>query len=221
MENISLKASNTGYQIEIPATSDFEQSLTELKTMLQKVRGADKSTHDTEFSVKTGQRLLTSEQQVELEKVITAFDHFSMGTVTADVQTNEAAAAALHDQKVYFVPQIIRSGQEVFFDGDVVLLGKVHQGAILEAAKNIYVVGNVDGAVLHAGYPDNNDAIITGDVRRAAQIRISNLVAIVADSPELGQQKFAYVNDQHELAYAAMTDLEKQKPELYRQMEAQ
>lgn len=220
MENISLKASNTGYQIEIPATSDFEQSLTELKTMLKKVRGADQSTHETEFSVNTGLRILTTDQQAELKAVITEFDHFSMGSVTADVQTNEAAAAALKAQKVYFVPQIIRSGQEVFFDGDVVLLGKVHQGAILEAAKNIYVVGNVDGAVLHAGYPDNDDAIITGDVSKAAQIRISNLVAIVADSPELGQQKFAYINGQHELAYASMTDLPNQKPALYQQMEA-
>lgn len=221
MENISLRASSTGYQIELPATSDFEASLAELKTMLKKVRGADKSTHDTTFSVATGLRILTVEQEAELKATITEFDHFIMGEVTADVQTNEQVSTTLKAQKVYFVPQIIRSGQEVFFDGDVVLLGKVHQGAILEAAKNIYVAGNVDGAVLHAGYPDNNEAIITGNVSNAAQIRISDLVAIVADSPELGQQKFAYINDEHQLAYAPMTELATQKPTLYQQMEAQ
>ncbi|WP_261805722.1 septum site-determining protein MinC [Lapidilactobacillus luobeiensis] len=220
MENVFLRGRNDGYEIEIPAERNFEASLQELATLLEKVRAEDQSTREIHFKVRTGQRILTADQRQRLNDLVGRFDHFQILEVTADVMDQQTVAALLKTKAFHFVPQVIRSGQEVFYEGDVVLLGSVHQGATLMASRNIYVVGNVQG-ILHAGFPDNSDAIIAGDLKQAAQLRISDLVEIVADRPEISGQQFSYINDLHNLATAKLTDLKKIKPKLFQQLEEQ
>lgn len=219
MANVSLRGRSDGYELEIPAESNFAASLTDLKKLLKKVRDQDNSLQEITFSVRTGRRVLTDEQHKQITVAVTSYDKFRLTGITADVLDQPSVDDLLKAQQVFVVPQIIRSGQELFFDGDVVLLGSVHQGAMLKASKNIYVVGVVDGGVLHAGYPDHADAIIAGDVSQAAQIRISDLVAIVADNPDMTAHKFAHVNEKHELVVDPLSDLKKLKPALYTQME--
>ena len=220
MENVFLRGRNDGYEIEIPAERNFELSLQELTTLLEKVRAEDTSTREIDFKGRTGRRILTDEQRQRLYALVGQFEHFKIIEVTADVMDQTTVAALLKSKALHFVPQVIRSGQEVFYEGDVIVLGSVHQGATLMASRNIYVVGAVEG-ILHAGFPDNSEAIIAGDLRQAAQLRISDLVEIVADQPEIQGQQFTYIDDLHNLATAKLTDLKKIKPKLFQQLEEQ
>ena len=72
----------------------------------------------------------------------------------------------------------------------------------------------VDG-IVHAGYPNNNQAIIIGDLSHASQLRISDLIAIVADLEvdKLTEQTLFYVNDLHNLAQDQVQNLNDIKPQ--------
>ncbi|WP_125766586.1 septum site-determining protein MinC [Lapidilactobacillus wuchangensis] len=220
MENVFLRGRNDGYEIEIPADRNFADSLTDLQTLLKKVRTEDASSDEIGFKVRTGRRILTADQRKKLYDLAADFSNFKILEITADVMDQQTVATLLRSKQVHLVPNTIRSGQEASYDGDVVLLGSVHQGATLKASRNIYVVGPAQG-ILHAGYPDNADAIIAGNLQEAAQLRIADLVEIVADDATITRAQFAYIDDLHKLMTAKLTELQKVKPKLYQQLEEQ
>ncbi len=220
LENVFLRGRNDGYEIEIPADRNFTDSLTDLQALLKKVRAEDTSTTEISFKVRTGRRILTADQRQALYDLVAQFTNFKILEVTADVMDQQTVATLLRSKQVHLVPNTIRSGQEASYDGDVVLLGSVHQGATLKASRNIYVVGTAQG-ILHAGYPDNAEAIIAGNLQQAAQLRIADLVEIVADDQSITRAQFAYIDDLHKLITAKLTELPKLKPKLYQQLEEQ
>lgn len=220
MENVFLRGRNDGYEIEVPAESNFSASLTDLTALLKKVRAEDASQTEIGFKVRTGRRILTNDQRQGLYDLVAQFDHFKIIEITADVMDQQTVATLLRSKQVHLVPDVLRSGQDLQFDGDVVLLGNVHQGATLKASRNIYVVGGAAG-ILHAGYPDNAGAIIAGDLSGVGQLRIADVVEIVADDQSIKGQQFAYIDDLHKLSTAKLTALQQVKPKLYQQLEEQ
>lgn len=69
----------------------------------------------------------------------------------------------------------LRSGQRIEFEGSLVILGDVNDGAEVIAGENIVVLGILRG-LAHAGAKGNNDAIIAASSIEASQIRISNII---------------------------------------------
>jgi septum site-determining protein MinC len=70
----------------------------------------------------------------------------------------------------------LRSGQKQVFDGDVVLVGDINQGAEILAGGDVVVFGTVRG-VVHAGYPDNKEAVVVALNLIPLQLRIGPLIA--------------------------------------------
>jgi septum site-determining protein MinC len=58
--------------------------------------------------------------------------------------------ADLKEEKVAIISHTLRSGQYINFDGSVVILGDINEGAEVNASKNIYVFGIVRG-IINAG----------------------------------------------------------------------
>ena len=69
----------------------------------------------------------------------------------------------------------VRSGQKVEFEGSLVILGDVNDGAEVMAVDNIVVLGNLRG-LAHAGAKGNKEAIIAESSIEAPQLRISNII---------------------------------------------
>lgn len=69
----------------------------------------------------------------------------------------------------------LRSGQKVEFEGSIVVLGDVNNGAEVIAGENIIILGALRG-LAHAGAKGNKDAIIAAGSIEANQIRISNII---------------------------------------------
>lgn len=77
-------------------------------------------------------------------------------------------------------------------------------------------MGKVEG-ILHAGYPDNVIAVITGDFKEAQQIRISDLVDIIEED-EQADKVVAYVNDLHAVTYTTLDELKTLRPKIFTQI---
>ena len=74
----------------------------------------------------------------------------------------------------------LRSGQKTVFEGDVVLVGDVNQGAEILAGGDVIVVGTLRGMV-HAGYPDNREAVVMALNLMPLQLRIGPFIARADD----------------------------------------
>lgn len=77
----------------------------------------------------------------------------------------------------------LRSGQKQTFDGDLVLVGDINQGAEILAGGDVIVFGTVRGMV-HAGYPDNKDAVVIALNLTPLQLRIGRIIARAEDNPK-------------------------------------
>ncbi len=124
----------------------------------------------------------------------------------------------LEQSSVHIVDRVIRNGQEVHIEGDVLFLGTVHEGGKLLVTGNIFVLGNVEG-IIQAGAPDFEDKMIIGDVHSAQQVRIGEQFEILADSKhQMDSRTVVYVNDLHVLDYGRVEDLKQINPKFYNQI---
>jgi septum site-determining protein MinC len=91
-------------------------------------------------------------------------------------ESKKAQATVAGGSTALYVRRGLRSGQKEVFGGEVVLVGDVNQGAEILAGGDIIVVGTLRG-VVHAGYPDNADAVVIALNLTPLQLRIGPFIA--------------------------------------------
>ena len=83
----------------------------------------------------------------------------------------------------------LRSGQRLEYEGTLIVLGDVNDGAEVIAGDNVVVVGNLRG-LAHAGAKGNKQAIVAAHRIDTHQLRIANIIK------ELVKDDDAYTDDQ-------------------------
>lgn len=79
----------------------------------------------------------------------------------------------------------VRSGQRLRYAGSVVILGDVNAGGEVIAGGDVLVWGMLRGTV-HAGYPDNEQAVVCALGMAPVQVRIGTLTSRPPDDAGLG-----------------------------------
>jgi len=74
-----------------------------------------------------------------------------------------------------FLHGTIRSGQEVIYNGNIVVIGDVNPGAFLKAKGNIIVLGTLRG-VAHAGTGGNYNSIVAAYSLLPTQLGIGDII---------------------------------------------
>jgi septum site-determining protein MinC len=75
-----------------------------------------------------------------------------------------------------FLRRTVRSGQAIHHPSNVVVLGDVNPGAEIVAGGDIIVWGVLRGMV-HAGYPDNDSAVVCALQLAPVQLRVAHLLS--------------------------------------------
>ncbi len=90
----------------------------------------------------------------------------------------------------------LRSGQRIEFEGSLVIIGDVNDGAEVVAGDNIVIIGILRG-LAHAGAKGNKDACIAATSIETLQLRIANVIKeFPKDKGELTErQTYAYIQD--------------------------
>jgi septum site-determining protein MinC len=91
-------------------------------------------------------------------------------------EQKKAQVATAQGGTALYLRRSLRSGQKEVFDGDVALVGDINQGAEILAGGDVIVFGTVRG-VVHAGYPDNKEAVVVALNLIPLQLRIGPLIA--------------------------------------------
>lgn len=94
----------------------------------------------------------------------------------------------------------VRSGKKIEYEGSLVILGDVNDGAEVIAGENIIILGILRG-LAHAGAKGNKDAIIAASSIEAPQLRIANIIREREREETLEETRktYAYLNEKDEM----------------------
>ncbi|GAA6237559.1 septum site-determining protein MinC [Apilactobacillus micheneri] len=216
MQSAVLKGTQSGYEVILDESSSLEQINIDLKNMLNRLSENNlKKSENIKLNIRIGNRLFSQEQKNIIIDNINSYHGLSVGHFISNVLTKEDAKAKFKQKYIEPMSKTIRNGQEVNVDGDVLFFGTVHEGGKLFASGNIYNMGNVKG-IIQAGYPDNEDKLIIGNLHNAQQVRVGEQYDIVSDNPiDDEENTVVYVNDLHLLSYGKINDLKEINPKFF------
>lgn len=102
---------------------------------------------------------------------------------------NSSYFNGIDEGKTKFIYKTVRSGQKIFFNGNIVIIGDINSGAEVVATGNIIVLGELKGRV-HAGFNGNNQTIIAAFKLCPEILQIDK---IVSTSPEGDKPRYPEV----------------------------
>lgn len=222
MQNVVLKGHKGGYTISIRANSKFEDVLTELVVLFSELQNDKKNDaiQPISFNITTGKRLLSADEKKKIEDIVSDYPLFSIHKVTSDVMLIQDAIEMVESKTVHLSANTVRNGQVEYIKGDALFIGNLHKGGILKASGNIFLLGKCEG-IVHAGYLTDAQAIIVGNVSKAQQVRIADVVDIISENQEViskDEETVVYVNDLHVLDYTKREQIKKIRPKLFAHM---
>lgn len=203
MSDIILKGDKNGFSVIIDDKANYGAALKEMKDLI--IQQNAKSTNENDdviyFTVKTGHRLLTEDQKNDIRGFFDEYPQLTLKDIEADVEDNLKVADILKANRTNVESGIVRSGQKIDYEGDLIFLGTLHRDAQVRASGSVYILGDVDG-IVQAGYPDNTDAMIFGNLNGVDQLRIADVIEIVTDDNKKDFQagKYAFIDDLHSIS---------------------
>ncbi|ONI39552.1 hypothetical protein AN639_01810 [Candidatus Epulonipiscium fishelsonii] len=97
----------------------------------------------TEIAIKTTEEV--SFEEVKLEEVNSTDKPKARSTIASSILKADEKISS-----TYFHYGVLRSGQEINFEGSVLIIGDVNPGAVVKATANIIILGYLKG-IAHAG----------------------------------------------------------------------
>lgn len=85
-----------------------------------------------------------------------------------------------NEGRTKFIKSIVRSGQKISYNGNLVIIGDVNSGAEIIATGNIVVLGVLRG-IAHAGSNGNIKAFVAAYVMQPAILRIADIIVRAPD----------------------------------------
>jgi septum site-determining protein MinC len=190
---IAIKGTRSGLLLTLEPETPFGDLLGALADRLAEApsffRGAALTVDTTHRHLRVSERIqlenLLAHYQMSvrpLEKVAEAVKDAK--TVTLPVEESPVASETdgqaqkdpWRSEDTLFLRRTVRSGQAIHHKSNVVVLGDVNPGAEIVAGGDILVWGVLRGMV-HAGYPDNEQAIVGSLQLAPVQLRIAHLLS--------------------------------------------
>lgn len=187
LESVVFKGYKSGLCLLFPETGPFEQHLRDLKSRLKEANGFFKGAG---VRLQQGSRIFRQDQWQELTAVL------SDAGLVLQIQNEEAKAKKIGKKiisgepeslvRTLTVRETLRSGQQISFQGNLLVTGDVNPGAEIIAGGDIIVLGKLRGTA-HAGAAGNTAARIIALQLKPLQIRIAD---VFTRAPEAERKRF-------------------------------
>lgn len=120
---------------------------------------------------------------------------FDEGKAKEDnIKSESKTFSGIHEGRTKFIRKAIRGGQKIEYQGNIVIIGDVNNGAEVYAGGNIIVLGSIRGNVF-AGGNKNREAIIAAFSLQPEVLKIGDILAISPDSEKPIYPEVAKVKD--------------------------
>ncbi|REK77800.1 septum site-determining protein MinC [Paenibacillus paeoniae] len=189
-----IKGVKEGLLFLLDDQCEFEALLAELQYKLEKTHQQLLTGPLVHIHVKLGSRIASDEQKEQLASIIRSQGNLIIGSMESDLP--EPSDPTSNKSKLHVITSIVRSGQTLEHDGDLLLIGDVNPGGTLLCTGDIYVLGALRG-MAHAGIAGRQDVVIATSLMRPTQLRIADIVSRPPEEWLTGDaaMEFAYLEE--------------------------
>ena len=220
MESVVFKGSRNGISMVINSELEFEELCMLIKEKLLQAKdflGDRKSLtiNSNERSLNEGEQLalkillrsldfevtefVSKAEKLEEEETIEIAEEVSAGSLGGNLSTQKDKLETYYaDGSTLIIRKNIRSGQSIDFDGTLIIFGDVNAGAEIRATGHILVMGTMRG-LAHAGFNNNEEAVVYAGRLLPIQLRIADLIARAPDNEtqESNHPEIARISEGH------------------------
>ncbi|MFB9327246.1 septum site-determining protein MinC [Paenibacillus aurantiacus] len=192
-QHITIKGVKEGLVFLLDDACDFSALLAELQYKLEKSHQQLLTGPIVHVHVKLGARVATDEMKEQIRSMIRARGNLLVQTIEGEEPPQQEAPSS---DNLKILTGIVRSGQTIEHDGNLLLMGDLNPGGTLLCTGDIYVLGALRG-LAHAGKDGRDDAVIAASVLRPTQLRIADVISRPPDEWMSGEamMEFAYLNE--------------------------
>jgi septum site-determining protein MinC len=190
---ITIKGVKDGLVFVFDDTSLLVDVMKELQFKLEKTHRKILFGPLIHVQVKLGKRQLVDAEKEQIRKLITSRGNLIIQSIETDL-----SESPLHvlDNSIKMIYGMIRSGQTIRHEGNVMLMSDVNPGGIIECTGDIYIMGSLRG-MAHAGINGDQEAIIAASHLRPTQLRIADVISRPPDEWGIEEafMEFAYISN--------------------------
>ncbi len=193
--HVTIKGVKDGLVFLLDDTCEFSDVLEELNHKLEKTHQQILTGPIIHVHVKLGKRAVTDEQKEQVRRIISQKGNLLIQSMESLDPSQDREMPDASDVKI--VRGIVRSGQTLTHEGDMLLLGDINPGAAIVSTGSIYIMGSLRG-MAHAGADGDETAVIAASHMRPTQLRIGGIISRPPDEWDLSEafdayMEFAYV----------------------------
>jgi septum site-determining protein MinC len=171
---IEFKGTKKGIFIQINQQLDYETIKVQLIQKLENTNSFFSGANILDIQCSS----LSEEEKQELKKLMA--DRYKMVVQLEAAKSNTAEGQemflGISEGVAKFFHGTVRSGQRLFYEGNLVIIGDVNPGAEVIAHGNIIVMGSCRG-IAHAGSNGNTEACVAAYHLNPTQLRIADTIA--------------------------------------------
>ena len=194
---ISISIKKNQVAIKIDEEAEQKEIISSLKKKMLELKNLYK---DDKTPILITGKILKNKEMDEIQNIIKKF-------LDVEIEFDSPKVLGLHGIKKTFYKEVatsetkfhkgaLRSWQRLEFEGSIVIIGDVNDGAEVIAEDNIAVVGSLRG-MAHAGAKGNEKAIIAANIINSPQIRIASRI-LERDRKDIERESYsyAYINNE-------------------------
>uniref|UniRef100_UPI00403F36A3 septum site-determining protein MinC n=1 Tax=Paenibacillus sp. KS-LC4 TaxID=2979727 RepID=UPI00403F36A3 len=193
-QHIMIKGVKEGLVFLLDDSCELDLLLDELHYKLEKTHQQLLTGPLVHVHVKLGSRQLDDEDKERIRSVIRTQGNLIVQSVESEPPAGSQPQAP--PPGIQLLSGIIRSGQTIEREGDLLLTGDVNPGGTIISTGDIYVMGALRG-VAHAGVSGRTDVIIAASLMRPTQLRIADIISRPPEEWMSGDlaMEFAFLNE--------------------------
>lgn len=172
--NVMIKGTKDGLTFFLNDQCSFEELTSELEEKLsERIHHVSHNQGEVKVNLVVGKRYLHDFQLEQLQEILYENMYGIVDAIDSDVVSKEEALEYLKKKSIHRIVRMVRSGQVVECDGDLLLVGDVNPGATVIAKGNIFILGKLLGSA-HAGSDGNEKVMIFASLLQPTQLKIAN-----------------------------------------------
>ncbi len=197
---VTLKVKKDRLKIYLNPEADFFCIKQNLKDKFIELKNfIDRGKIAIEFS----ERVISEEEEDELINLIKENSDLEITYVFSNSDTDPKMKIDFNslngEGKVKFYRGILRSGNLLEYDGNIIVFGDVNPGGIVKASGSVIVLGHLNGTV-YAGKENEKGAFIGALYMNPIQIKIGDYIAR-NPNPQMENNKKSKKESKFEIAY--------------------
>lgn len=190
--HVTIKGIKDGLVFLLDDTCEFSALLEELRYKLEYSHQNILTGPIIHVDVKLGERIITEDQKEMIFDILKQKGNLLIRSIEMpDLNEESEAKDALTTMS-----GIVRSGQVLHHEGDLLFLGDVNPGGTIACTGDIFILGSLRG-MAHAGLDGNEEAVIAASYLAPTQLRIAEVISRPPDEWENREtsMEFAFLCD--------------------------